>query len=99
MGVIGLSGAPCVVPETRLGLDMNVASEDRRGIEMKVVSEVRRGLVTIVASLNLHSISLLFLLLSASVGSLPKVPTLVTVSSRLPFSQQSALSYLSRLFL
>ena len=95
-GVIGLSVGLSVAPETLLGLDMKVASEARRGLGIKVVSDARLGLDIAVISLSLHSTSLWF---STKVGSLPRLPMLATVSSTSPFSQQPALSYLSKLFL
>lgn len=54
IGLVGLN----VAFETRLGLDMNVASEPRRKLVIKGVSEGRLGLEIAVTSLNLHSTSL-----------------------------------------
>lgn len=66
---------------------------DKGEIGLSVGLETRLGLDMRLASLSRQSSSLL----STSVGALPKLPILLTVSSASPFSQQSAVSYLSRL--
>ena len=63
---------------------------------LSVGLDTLRGLDIKLASLSLHSISLL---LSTNVGALPRLPTLRTVSSTSPFSQLLAVSYRSRLVL